>query len=408
MTVVARVALRERVGLWVPLATLLGVSGLNYAIFLRFARALAPAEFLGFTTATAILMLALAVAEAGSIYAAPPFLRAYRGQKAGRIAGAFVTLSICLFATVALLAGWVWILLARDPVSPAWLVRCVALTAPNILLQSWIVIRVDKPLETLAVLSVIRAMPLLALPPESQFDLILAASLTLTIGLFLIATYRSRALLPPRSSDLRIAVHLVRQFFVVRVFSTIVTASAPLILGALVGSAATAAYLIGDRTRALVASAYQPAVQGLYLVACRRQSGTSQRRIELAIVGLMLSVLTTGVLLFANADRLNDVLFGSRYPAAGSLALFALAGHVSVVTAIGYFLFLIPQGQATVFVRGAIAQGAFFLVALLVLAPHDSIYFPALTAFAAEVLLLVIVWASVVRSWWHAPRVRTA
>src|SRR5215472_10941897 len=117
----------------VTLASLLCVNGLNYGYFLLFARKLAPADFVHFTTATAITMFAFAIAEAGAVYAAPPFLRAHSGKRAARIAGGFLAISLCALCAGLAVATAIWAAAGREPLSPLWLARCVLLVSPNLL-----------------------------------------------------------------------------------------------------------------------------------------------------------------------------------------------------------------------------------------------------------------------------------
>jgi len=379
----------------VPIATLIGVSGLNYAYFLTFARILAPNDFTGFTTATAILMPSVAVAEAGSIYAAPPFLRARTGTKAGRVAGAFCLLSLLIFASVASAGSVIWNLTADDSVGLAWLGRCIVLTLPNLLLQTWLTVRVRKPILYLVLMCSIRAVPLLFMGSLQQFDLALIASAALLVPSFYIITSRvSRALLIPHSRDFAISLRLIRQFFVLRVFSTIVTSSAPMILGALSGTTAAAAYLLGDRVRALVSSAFQPLLQGMYFMVCRSAT-VNPRHMRSATVVLLFAVALSALVLMTNVPLLNQLLFAGRHPDVLALSLFVLAGHVSVLSAIGYFLFLIPRGRSSAFIRGGVVQGCFFTVAIVSVSTFSPIRLPAAVALCAELLLMVIVWITI-------------
>jgi hypothetical protein len=92
----------------------------------------------------------------------------------------------------------------------------------------------------------------------------------------------------------------------------------------------------------------------------------------------------------------NQWLYQGRHPDLIALACFILAGHFSVLSALGYFLRLIPDGHGTAFVRSASLQALLFaglLVSLTHLAPIRN---PALAALSAEGILLVCVAGSIV------------
>jgi O-antigen/teichoic acid export membrane protein len=386
----------------VPFASLVCVNGLNYGVFLLFARELPAAGFLGFTTATAIVMLAMAIAEAGLVYAAPPFLREHTGKKAARVAGGFLSLSLLILGLAISMGAMVWVFIGREPLDGAWLFRCVLLVVPNLLLQNWILVRFRHPFVLLPIMTIVRAAPLLFLQSMHTFDIALCACFAACSLLYALAASRSRALQAARWSDLRLCIHLIRQFFVVRLFSTVVTSSAPLLLGSLVSPTAASVYLLGDRSKALVASIFQPLVQGLYLVRCRKGRAGAASAVAAATMALIALVCASGIVLGLNANRLNALLYASRHPNSQILALFVIAGHVSVLSSLGYFLYLIPNGHQRAFVRSAILQAVTFFTLLVALSRRDGLLFPAISILIAESLLLACIAGAI--AWYRINR----
>ena len=390
----------------VTLASLICVNGLNYGYFLLFARKLAPADFVQFTTATAITMFAFAIAEAGAVYAAPPFLRAHSGKRAARIAGGFLAISLCALCAGLVAATTIWVAAGREPLSPIWLARCVLLVSPNLLMQNWLLVRLKQPFAVLLVVSTIRTAPVAALVLGSThlLDLLLCGSFLAATAFYISNVVATRMVSLPRPRDLVLCLTLIREFFVLRVFSTIVTSSAPLLVGTFVGSGAAAVYLLGDRAKVLVASLFQPCVQSLYLACCRSAGRQASRAVKLATSAIVIVVVLVAVLCTKEADRLNALLYASKHPDPQVLSLFVLAGCVSVVSSLTYFLFLIPRGHASAFVRAAIAQAIVFVTLLMALSPRDGVKYPAIAVLTAEVFLLAAVGMSAVyyRHWGRA------
>lgn len=374
-----------------PLATLFCVSGLNYAFFLTFTQQLSSENFLDFSASVAVFMFALAIAESGLIYSAPPFLKRYSRQRAARMAGGFLALSYGILAIAVALGSVAWSIFGNSRLDPAWLGRYALIAAPNLFLQSWILVRMKRPLRFLLPASLIRAIPLLAIQSLPMLDLTLSASFCVVVAAFGLVTWRTGVLRPPRLADIRLCIGVARSFFVVRLFSTIVTSSAPLLLGVMASREAAAAYLIGDRTRALIASAFQPVVQGLYLLRCRPVAWWTRQRIALVAWATIGAVIVLSVVLGLSAGFVNRMLFASRHPDATALAMFIIAGHVSVLASLGYFLVLIPEGHAASFVRSAIGQALLFIALLLALTPANPIRNPAFAALGAELFLLLAV-----------------
>jgi O-antigen/teichoic acid export membrane protein len=379
----------------VPAATLVCVAGLNFVFFLAFARALGLAEFTVFATAAAIVMFAMSIAEAGSIFVAPPIVGPFSGRKSARFAAGFIAVSGILLALSASLGALIWVLFSDAPLSVAWLARYALLLAPNLVLQNWVVMRFHRPFATLGAVTLTRAMPLVALFTPLSFDLLLAVSLA---GVALIITRDTRAahsLARPRLTDLALCAQLLRRVFALRLMASTVTSCAPLLLGLLASPAAVAAYLLGDRLKVLVASAYQPFVQGLYLVRCRQSSTHLDRWLIVAVCLVLSALLLSGAISAWFAPWINEVLYGAKYPQGGTLALFTIAGHLSVVSSLGYFLVLIPSGRTGQFIKAVTGQVIVFVVSLVLLTRWDAVQGPAFAILAAEGFLLLAIGTSV-------------
>ncbi len=374
-----------------PFVTLFCVSGLNYVYFLVFTRQLSQEGFLDFSAAVAVFMFALAIAESGMIYSAPPFLKRYSRPRAARIAGGFLALSCGILVVAVVLGSMAWSMLGNSRLDLAWLLRYALIAAPNLFLQSWILIRLKSPFLFLLPASLLRAAPLLAIQSLPTLDAILAASFCLVVSAFAVITWRTGVMRLPNLADLALCARVTRSFFAVRFFSTIVTSSAPLLLGVVASREAAAAYLIGDRTRALIGSAFQPVVQGLYLLRCRPVAYWNNRRISLVAWATVGFAILLSIGLAFSAETVNQLLFASRHPDPTALAMFIIAGHVSVLASLGYFLVLIPEGYASAFVRSAMGQAALFLVLILTLTSANPIRNPAISALAAELFLLFAV-----------------
>lgn len=374
-----------------PFATLFCVSGLNYIYFLVFTRQLSQDAFLDFSASVAVFMFALAIAESGMIYSAPPFLKRYSRPRAARIAGGFLVLSCGILVIAVILGSVAWSMLGRSGLDLAWLLRYGSISAPNLFLQSWILIRLKSPFLFLLPASLLRAAPLLAIQSLPTLDATLVASFGLVVSAFVFVTWRTGVMRLPSMTDLAVCTRVTRSFFAVRFFSTIVTSSAPLLLGVVASREAAAAYLIGDRTRALIGSAFQPLVQGLYLLRCRPVAYWNNRRISLVAWATVSIAILLSIGLAFSAETVNQLLFASRHPDPAALAMFIIAGHVSVLASLGYFLVLIPEGYASSFVRSAMGQAALFLVLILALTSANPIRNPAFSALVAELFLLFAV-----------------
>jgi O-antigen/teichoic acid export membrane protein len=166
-------------------------------------------------------------------------------------------------------------------------------------------------------------------------------------------------------------------------------------LGLIASPAAVAAYLLGDRLKVMVAAAFQPFVQGLYLVRCRQSGQEIDRSLLVSVIVVLCAAVGSGIVLSWNAGQLNQILYGSKYPDEHSLALFVIAGHVSVVASLGYFLVLIPSGRTPVFIKMVVGQVLIFVAMLFLLSPDAPVGGPAIAILVAESFLLFAVAMSI-------------
>jgi hypothetical protein len=375
------------------------VSGISYLYFLVLANTLDEHEFQGFTYAAAVVGLAAAIAEAGILYVAPPLLRARVSNRAARVAGAFVAISYGLLCVALLfLAGLMGVLRPGNLTGP-WLMVSLAIMAPNIALQAWVLVRLKFGLAVLGLVTALRGVGLLAVSDlETFLKLVVATS---AVSIFLVLTFArvGNALRWPRWREVRLCLQRLRSFVALRAATVFATAGVPFFLGLVQGPAAVAWYMIGDRTRVIFSSMFQPLVHALYLSVCRKDArqGFVGRLLSVPLIVTLLVVSTViGALL---AGWLNNTLYASKYPNSSMLALFVVTGHVTALSSIAYLVKLIPQGLGSHFIRGGLLA-PIVLIGMLAFTRADPIRVPAMAVLTTELFLCAYVWGA----WWRRGR----
>jgi hypothetical protein len=374
------------------------ISASNYLVFAALARLLSRQEFVGFSTAVGLNMLAFALAEGGVSYVAPRDLAA-RGPRSGALAGAFVGVSLGLYAATMAVGFVVWNGLGRDPLDPRWVLAYAAYFAPALLIPSWVTCwSID--LAAVIGLGLMRGLmvgAVLVFPTPEALAGCGALFLATVLLLILRLNSRERVLDWSDRSALRVAVGSLRQVFLARTMSYAVYGLVPLAVGAIRGNGVAAAYVAGERLKSLYATLFQPLVQTAYLGRFQSRPGVASSRT--AEFGLhALNIVTAAAAVWAAGSGLF-ALAGDNLASVPHLALFIVAAGASVATGAILFFRVFPSGKFDVFRRASFTQMLTF-AALLGALPWSDRLAPAHVLLGAEAVFLVAVGGQVAAKRW--------
>lgn len=362
----------------------------NYAVFVLFARLLPRDDFIGFSTAVGLNMLAYAVAEGGISYVAPRELADRSDLRTGSMAGAFIAISLVLY--MASLAGGYhfWNAFSKAPLDIRWVTANTLYFVPTLFIPAWVTCWSMGRIG-LAALIMVRAAMVVAI-------YLLPSALTLAaIGLVFLAfvgwllawlNREERVIGWTDGATIRVAARQLREVFVAKTMSYSVYCLLPLVVGALRGNAAASSYVTGERLKALYATLFQPLIQTVYLWQFQSSGNVVHKRLVIWMLNIGNLAVFAGMLVGIHAGLLP--LLGDRFAEVADITCYAVAAGFSVATASLLYFHILPLGDYAVFHRASIAQMVTFAVLFAGMAFYSGLA-PAWVLCAGEILFFLAV-----------------
>ena len=352
----------------------MALSASNYAVFVVLARILDPGDFIAFSTAVGLNMLAWAIAEGGVSYVAPREMATAEGRRGGRTAGAFLTLSVGLYVAATFVGFFSWNLLSQEPLDAMWVGAYSLYVIPTLLIPSWVTCW-SLDAAGLTAIVVARGAIVVAVARFPAAATLGLSGLMFFVCVLLLTAWLNRGEAVVARTNLialRSAIRNLRGVFVAKTMSYAVYGLAPMIIGASRGGFASSDYVTGERMKSLYATLFQPVIQTVYLA--QFQTGIVQAGKQLAekLVqsgNILLALLT----LFGIQWGLLGVL-GERFEAVLTVQMYVIAACLSVASASLLYFRVFPSGDFRIFRRATVVQmvvftAMFVLVALVPAVP---------------------------------------
>lgn len=342
-------------------STQITLSGSNYVVFMLMARWLDDSEFVAFSTAVGLNMLASALAEGGLSYVAPKALAGREPAQFAPLAGAFLIISISLYLVIMVGGSLLWNRLADQSLNTTWVLAYALFFAPVLWMPSWITCWfIDRP--SFLVVLVTRASIMAAVAWWPNLNTLAVCGLVFGAQVLWLLQHRNRersiVAFPDRAA-LREALVSLRAVFLARTMSYSMYAALPLIVGVMRGNAEAAIYVTAERLKALYATLFQPLIQTIYLSQFQSVSDRS-RKLAVSIGLHTVNLLVCGLALIAARFGWLDVL-GQRFIDIAAFLSVWLAAAASVASACLLMLHIFPAGDYHLFRRAAVLQTLGFL-----------------------------------------------
>ncbi len=366
------------------------VSAINFIIFLVFTNNLSPDQFVLFSTAVGLSVLAYAVAEGGISYVAPKALsnNDYKGDTA-KLAGAFISISIIIYTFTTLVGYYLWGALSNDPLSAIWVVCYVCYFFPVMILPSWATFKSIK-LPEVMLLTLTRLGGVAYLWIVTSY--ISLACVALFNGLIsLIIIYRinntTRSVALPSHVEIKASLGYLKEVFLSKTLAYSIYSLLPLVIAAAYGNSASAIYVLGERLKSMYTTIVQPIIQIVYLKFCG-DNAFFQSKMLIGIVS-MLSFNFVLVLTVYLAFRFEVVFyFFERFRDIGEYYYYILAAFTSVSSAVILYFYILPNSMLKVFRASTFMQVIVFILLFAIMTSTNALS-PALVLFLGELALLM-------------------
>ncbi len=365
------------------------ISASNYAIFMLLARLLSVSDFIAFSTAVGLNMLAYAIAEGGVSYVAPQEL-ARDNVDTSALAGAFVSIVVTLYVITMIVGFFIWNSFSKDGLNGFWVLAYAIYFIPGLLLPVWITCWSINlfGIITLAVLRLGMVVTLYFYPYANTLIGTGFVFLVFTIVFIMWLNRYTIIISWATKSTLRMAFSYLQKVFLAKTLSYAAYALAPLIIGVVHGNVLASNYVIGERMKSLYTTVFQPVTQTLYL--WQVQSTISKLYKRILFFGLNIINIIVCVSLLVAIDMGFLKLLGERFVEVENIDVYALAAFFSVATSLLLYFQVFPLGKYKYFRRATIIQMLTFIVLYIAFAVYPWIL-PAYVLFIAEVVIFIVI-----------------
>lgn len=365
------------------------ISASNYVVFVLLAISLSGEDFIAFSTAVGLNMLAFAVAEGGVSYVAPRELASDRAN-ASSLAGAFVLIGMALYAVAMIVGFFIWDIFSKDGLDAFWAFAYAIYFIPSLLIPVWVTCWSINIYGVFALgLARIGMISALYFAPSAA-TLICVGLVFFIFVLVFIVRLNSRVLVISWAniSMLRVAVLNLQEVFLTKTMSYALYALAPLVIGVIHGNALASVYVIGERMKSLYATVFQPLTQTMYL--WQVQSSMPKFYTRISFWGLnTLNVLACISLIVATDMGLLELL-GERFVEVNNINIYIIAAFFSVATSLLLYFLVFPVGNYRCFRRATIMQMLTFIILYIAMSVYPWVS-PAYILCIAEAIIFVAV-----------------
>jgi hypothetical protein len=365
------------------------LSGSNYLVFLIFTFLLGEADFIGFSTAVALNILAYAIAEGGVSYVAPREISRKNSTRA-ILTGGFISFSIGLYLLSLLVGFFLWNFFSEDSLSVYWVIAYSLYFFPVLIIPSWATcwsIDIVK-LIVLAFFRVVSILIVYLLP--SLLGLYLGGVFFITFTVFFVIWLnRSNQILAlPNKKSLRVATSKVMEVFVSKTSSYVVYSLIPLVVASIYGNKVSSLYLVGERVKSMYSTFFQPLIQTVYLTISKKEIGKLNTRYPLYIV--LLNIFLTIILLLLVSLGFTKYL-GERFNSVSNLNIYIIAASFSILTSCLLYFKVLPTGNYRLFRMATYFQMITFIVLFIIMRYNSSFLSPESVLRIGEFSILLIV-----------------
>ncbi|HOZ13754.1 MAG TPA: hypothetical protein PK784_03105 [Tenuifilaceae bacterium] len=364
------------------------LSGSNYLVFLIFTFLLGEADFIGFSTAVALNILAYAIAEGGVSYVAPREISRKDSTRA-ILSGGFIGFSIALYLLSLLVGFFLWNIFSKDSLSSYWVIAYALYFFPVLIIPSWATCWSIDIVKLIVLASFRGGSVLIVYLLPSLMGLYLSGIFFMSFTVFFVIWLNrsSQVFALPNKKSLHVAINKVMEVFLSKTSSYVVYSLIPLVVASIYGNRVSSLYLVGERVKSMYSTFFQPLIQTVYLAINKKEVGKLNTKYPAYIV--FLNIALTFILLlfifFGGAKYLGD-----RFNAVSNLHFYIIAACFSILTSCLLYFKVLPTGNYRLFRVATYFQMITFIV-LFVIMRFSSFLLPEIVLLIGEFSILSIV-----------------
>ena len=364
------------------------LSGSNYLVFLIFTFLLGETDFIGFSTAVALNILAYAIAEGGVSYVAPREISRKDSTRA-ILSGGFIGFSIALYLLSLLVGFFLWNIFSKDSLSSYWVIAYALYFFPVLIIPSWATCWSIDIIKLIVLASFRGGSILIVYLLPSLMGLYLSGIFFMSFTVFFVIWLNrsSQIFALPSKKSLQVAISKVMEVFVSKTSSYVVYSLIPLVVASIYGNKVSSLYLVGERVKSMYSTFFQPLIQTVYLAISKKEKGQLNSRypIYIVLLNVVLTVILLSLILLGWAKYL-----GSRFDAVSNLHFYIIAASFSILTSCLLYFKVLPTGNYRLFRVATYFQMITFIV-LFIIMRFNSFLSPEIVLLVGEFSILLVV-----------------
>lgn len=364
------------------------LSASNYLVFLIFTVILSENDFIDFSTAVALNILAYAVAEGGISFVAPREVSKKEKTKA-ILSGGFIFVGIFLYVFSLIIGFNLWNLFSKDNLNIYWVVSYVFYFLPVLIIPSWLTCwSIDY--KKLIVLTITRGLSIVLIYfIPTSFGLFISGSLFLVFMFYFINWLNKDEIILklPNLKSINVAKNMIMEVFVSKTSSYVVYSLIPLVVSSIYGNKISSLYIIGERIKSMYSTLFQPLIQTIYLSINKNKKDKKNNILPYLIA--LINIIITLILVYIIYNY-GVSFFGERFNSVPNLSIYVISASLSILTACLLYFKVLPKGNYKLFRIATYFQMSTFIF-LFILMKFNNFLRPETVLLFGELSILLIV-----------------
>tara|TARA_B100000780_G_C21125611_1_gene456637 strand:+ start:2218 stop:3378 length:1161 start_codon:yes stop_codon:yes gene_type:complete len=344
------------------------ISATNLILYFMLASKLNQSDFIIFSSAVSISIMAYAIAESGISYVAPLILsKSHVTRKV--LNTSFIIISLTVYILNFCVLYVLWNLFADTHVEFTWAFAYGLYFLPVMFIPAWSTCwYVNLTDVFLVTFGRVWLLAVVFINPTAETLNIGSALYVIFMIIFLRRTNnRADIFKIPRLKHFKFVLAKLRVVFFAKTTTYFIYSSIPLFVSANYGAAAAAMYLLGERLKSTYATLFQPIIQTLYLRQFQSTVLANQKnKVMPSMVLLNLGVTAIVILLLSNENSLISGLGFDRLMELEFFNVYILAACISVLSSCFLFFRVLPNARYDIFQVGVYFQSGIFFILFFV------------------------------------------
>ena len=366
------------------------MSATNFFLFFMLANRLGVSEFILFSAAVSISVMAYAIAEAGISYIAPLILSKSQFKRSV-LNTCFIIIGLTVYIITFCTLYVLWNLLADTRAEFTWAFAYALYFLPVMFIPAWSTCWYVNIYDLFFI--IFGRFALLAtvfVNPTAETLNIGGTAYVIFIILYLYKVNKhSNMFKLPSFKNFKFVLVKIKDVFFAKTITYFIYSSIPLFVAAIFGGAESAIYLFGERLKSAYTTLFQPIIQTFYLMQFKDKVLKKRKSLIMPLV-MVLNLISIGLIFFImNKEKgwISEIQFNQLIEFE-FFSIYILAAGASVFSSCFLFFRVLPNARYDIFQFGVYLQSCVFLLLFFIVSVFIKVN-PAYILLLGELFLLL-------------------